>query len=362
MSRVRAAVRRRLADIVLDAELDVADEICVLFGPSGAGKTSLLNAIAGLLEPDEGEIEIDGRVVFRRVAGAPSIDEPSRVRRVGYVFQEYALFPHLSALDNVAYPLRRRADRHERARTLLAALGMEHHAGARPAQLSGGQQQRVALARALALDSGVLLLDEPFAALDGALRERLQHDLRALQQQRGLAVIIVTHDLDDAFAIGDSLAVMRDGRIEQAGPIADVVQRPATNGVADAIGIRNVLSARVVAATPTAVLEWSGARLVLEQALPESEVGRDVTAYIRPEDVKILYPDRPISPAVATNVLAATIVSAREAAGHRLLHVRLDNGATLEIRFPRLSYTPLRLVPGERIEVALRSSGVVILP
>jgi molybdate transport system ATP-binding protein len=133
MSRVRAAVRRRLADIVLDAELDVADEICVLFGPSGAGKTSLLNAIAGLLEPDEGEIEIDGRVVFRRVAGAPSIDEPSRVRRVGYVFQEYALFPHLSALDNVAYPLRRRADRHERARTLLAALGMEHHAGARPA-------------------------------------------------------------------------------------------------------------------------------------------------------------------------------------------------------------------------------------
>jgi molybdate transport system ATP-binding protein len=208
----------------------------------------------------------------------------------------------------------------------------------------------------------VLLLDEPFAALDGALRERLQHDLRALQQQRGLAVIIVTHDLDDAFAIGDSLAVMRDGRIEQAGPIADVVQRPATNGVADAIGIRNVLSARVVAATPKAVLEWSGARLVLEQALPESEVGRDVTAYIRPEDVKILYPDRPISPAVATNVLAATIVSAREAAGHRLLHVRLDNGATLEIRFPRLSYTPLRLVPGERIEVALRSSGVVILP
>jgi molybdate transport system ATP-binding protein len=361
MSRLRAVVRRRLAGVELDAQLDVGSEIVVLFGPSGAGKTSLLNAIAGLLEPEEGEIEIDGRVVYSRAHGRTRVNEPPRSRRVGFVFQDYALFPHLSALDNVAFPLRRRADRLARARALLAGLGMEHLADIRPEQLSGGQQQRVALARALALDSGVLLLDEPFAALDGALRERLQHDLRRLQQERQLAVIIVTHDLDDAFAIGDRLAVMREGRIEQIGAVGEVFQRPATNGVADVMGIRNVLSARVVAGTPTLVLDWNGVRLELEHSAPELAVGTVVTAYIRPEDVKIIYPDRPVARSVSRNVLGATIVATREAAGHRVLQIRTEHGASLEVRFPRLSYAQLRLVPGEHVSVALRSSGLVIL-
>lgn len=361
MTRVRIDIRKRLEGVALDVELSVGAEILVLFGPSGAGKTSVLNAVAGLLEPDDGEIEIDGRIVFRRRTGAQRVAEPPRDRRVGYVFQGYALFPHMTALENVAYPMRRRPDRARRALELLARLGLEPLADRHPDQLSGGQQQRVALARALALGSTVLLLDEPFAALDGALRERLQEDLRRLQQERSLALIVVTHDLDDAFAVGDRLAVMRDGRIEQVGPVADVFRRPSTDTVADVLGIRNLLHGRVLENSPVLVVDWQGMRVEFEHADPTRPVGSAVTAYIRPEDVKVIYPDRPTAPAVSRNVLSATIVSMREGAGHRMLLVQTENGASLEVRFPRLSYAPLQLLPGARIAIALRAAGVVVL-
>jgi molybdate transport system ATP-binding protein len=360
MSRIHVDVRKRLAGITFDARLDIGTEIVVLFGPSGAGKSSVLNAIAGLLVPDEGEIRIDERVVFCRVPGRRAVMMPPRERRVGYVLQEYALFPHLSALQNVAYPLHKRSDRWQRAHELLATLDMAHLADSMPAQLSGGQQQRIALARALALDSRVLLLDEPFAALDGAMRERLIADLRRLQGERALAVVVVTHDLDDAFAIGDTLAVMREGRVEQVGPVAEVFRAPATNGVADVIGIRNVIRGRVLENAPLAI-DWNGVRLELEVADAARAPGSEVTAYIRPEDVKIVYPDRPMAQAVSRNLLRATVVSARDGAGHRILQVRTENGATLEVRFPLLSYSTLRLVAGDQIMVALRSAGILVL-
>jgi molybdate transport system ATP-binding protein len=317
--------------------------------------------VAGLLVPDDGEVRIDGRVVFARGGGRAPISVPPRERRVGYVLQDYALFPHLTAVENVAYPLRGQPDRLERARALLAGLAMDHLAESLPLQLSGGQQQRVALARTLALESRVLLLDEPFAALDAGMRERLIADLRRLQRERSLAVIVVTHDLEDAFAFGDTLAVMREGRVEQVGPVADVLRAPATNGVADVIGIRNILRASVIEASPVAVLDWSGIRLELAGAEPGLEPGSPVTAYVRPEDVKIVYPDRPIAHAVASNVLRATVVSARNGAAHRVLQVRAENGVVLEVRFPLLSYSTLRLVPGDEVVIALRSAGIQVL-
>jgi molybdate transport system ATP-binding protein len=361
MSRMRVDVRMRLADIQLDAQLEVGAEILVLFGPSGAGKTTVLNAIAGLVQPDEGEIEIDGRTVFRRRAGAARVAVPPRERRVGYVFQSYALFPHMNALQNVAYPLRRQRDGRSRALGLLAQLGIEHLADQRPDQLSGGQQQRVALARALALNSSVLLLDEPFAAVDSVVRERLMHDLKRLQRERALAVVVVTHDLDDAFALGDRLAVLRAGRVEQVGTVAEVFLHPASNGVADMMGIRNVLRGRVVANAPALALDWQGTRIELDHADETRPIGSELTAYIRPEDVKVLYPDRPMRPGLDRNVLGATVLATREAAGHRVLQVHADNGATLELRFPRLSYSPLLLVPGARVQIALRPAGVLVL-
>ncbi|MDQ7028436.1 MAG: ABC transporter ATP-binding protein, partial [Ardenticatenia bacterium] len=217
MAHLIVDVRKRLRAFLLDVSLAVGEEILVLFGPSGSGKTTLLNAIAGLVEPDEGEIRLGDTLFFRRRVGMSTVHLPARERRVGYVFQHYALFPHMTALENVLYPLWRRPGAHRRALDLLIMMQIDHLADRYPHEISGGQQQRVAIARALAADPAVLLLDEPFSALDLAVRERLQRDVRRIQRELGVPVVCVTHRLEDAFAVGHRLAIIREGRIEQVG-------------------------------------------------------------------------------------------------------------------------------------------------
>ncbi|MBR9990651.1 MAG: ABC transporter ATP-binding protein [Gemmatimonadetes bacterium] len=354
-------LRTRLPGLDLEARLEADREVLVLFGPSGSGKTTILNIIAGLVRADAGEIALEGQVVFRRGVPGAGRDLPARARHIGYVMQQYALFPHMTALENVAYPMGRAPDRLDRAARLLDLLAMGSHAGHRPAQLSGGQQQRIALARALAAERSILLLDEPFAALDAGLRDRLQADLRRLRAELDLTVLLVTHRLEDAFAIGDRLAVVRKGRIEQVGPVGDVFRRPATRGVAEIMGIRNLITARVASADGTALtLEWDGLRLEMPH-VPDVRANQDVTAYIRPEDVKIVYPDRPLSDAVAHNVFDARVTSHHESAAMRVLSVQLENGRELEVRFPALSYRPIRLEPGDTVRVALRREGLLLL-
>jgi molybdate transport system ATP-binding protein len=361
---VRLDVARRLAALELQVRLDASDEVLVLFGPSGSGKTTLLNIVAGLIRPDAGEIAFDGHAVFRRGRPGAAVDVPARHRGIGYVMQSYALFPHMTALENVAYPLGRAPDRHARARELLDRLSILDHEAHRPAELSGGQQQRVALARALAAPRRVLLLDEPFAALDTGIRERLQLELRELQKEMRLTVLLVTHRLEDAFALGDRLAVLRAGRIEQVGPVDEVFRRPATAGVAESMGTRNLLLSRVVSHTADVLhIDWDGIRLELHApggaTLP---VGTEVTAYIRPDDIKVVYPDRPLSPAVSHNLLDGRVAALRQSAGSRVLHVALHNGQSVEVRFPLLSYTPLPLDIGDSVRIALRKEGLILLP
>jgi molybdate transport system ATP-binding protein len=344
----------------LNITLTAEPGVLVLFGASGAGKTTVLNAIAGLARPDRGSIRTGGETWFSRGRPGPSIDLPARVRRVGYVLQDYALFPHMTALENVRFPVRRREDGEARARSLLERVSMGHLGDRRPNQLSGGQQQRVAIARALAGDSHVLLLDEPFGALDAPVRERLQRDLRSLQREMGLIVVLVTHRLEDAFAMGDVIAILRGGTIEQIGPIADVFHRPATRSVAEIMGIRNLLRARVASAGATTTLDWDG--ILLEApADPSLAEAEDVTAYVRPDDIKIVYPDRPISRQVSHNLLDATILVARQNASSRLLRIELTNGHELEVRFPALSYAELPLEPGNAVRIAVRRDGIVLL-
>lgn len=354
-------VRKRLPNLDMSARLEADREVMVLFGPSGSGKTTLLNMIAGLVRPDAGRITLEGQVVFRREETGGRTDVPARHRGIGFVMQQYALFPHLTALENVAYPLGHAADRFTRARHLLELLAMERHADHRPGQLSGGQQQRVALARALAAERRILLLDEPFAALDAPLRDRLQADLCRLREELDLTIILVTHHLEDAFAIGDRLAVMSDGRIEQVGPVSDVFRRPATRGVAEIMGIRNLLSARVVeAGRDTLILDWDGLRLHLPPH-GDLQAGGEVTVYIRPDDIKIVYPDRASSEAVAHNVFDGRVTAHHESVAARVLRVALENGREVEVRFPALSYRPIPLEPGATVRVALRRDGLAVL-
>ncbi|MCO5168745.1 MAG: ABC transporter ATP-binding protein [Planctomycetes bacterium] len=253
-------------------------ELACLVGPSGCGKSTLLRLIGGYLAPDAGAVRIDGV----EVAGAP----PER-RSVGTVFQSYALFPHLSARENVAFGLRVRrvpaAQLRARVDAALDWVALDARARERrPRELSGGQQQRVALARVLVTEPRVLLLDEPFANLDRALRERLGEELRALQRARNLATVLVTHDQDEALALADRVAVMHAGRLEQVDAPAGVYERPRSAFVAAFFGAANLL--RVVAVTGDALVLEGGLRLAA-QALGAARAGDHVL--VRPERLEV---------------------------------------------------------------------------
>jgi len=255
--------------VLRGCDLDVPPgEVMTLLGPSGCGKTTLLRVIAGLVTPDAGTVAIGGRDVTW---------VPANRRQVGMVFQHYALFPHMTVAGNVAYGLRvRRVPRDEigrRVRAALALVELEALAGRWPGQLSGGQQQRVALARALVLEPQVLLLDEPFGALDAKLREAMQIDLRKLVQRLGITTVFVTHDQDEALALSDRIAVMQAGRITQVGSPLEIYDRPASAYVADFVGRSNLIEGMAaggrVELTPAVALPATGTGPVIVVVRPE---------------------------------------------------------------------------------------------
>ncbi|MBU2601701.1 MAG: ABC transporter ATP-binding protein [Actinobacteria bacterium] len=359
--RLRLDIEKRYDSFELHMELEVGTEIMVLFGPSGAGKTTTLQAVSGLLSPDAGEIEFDGDVFFRRSRPGDRVDLPARRRGVGYVFQGYALFPHLTALENVAFPLRGHTSRGKpEAEELLESMRIQHLAHRYPREMSGGQQQRVALARALAARPGILLLDEPFSAVDRPMRERLQRDLRRLQAELGLVVLCVTHNLEDAFGVGHRLAVVQDGRVQQVGRVGEVLRRPRDLRSAEVVGVSNVFHALVVEASADGlVLDWDGLRL---EAPPQhTEVGERVPVYIRPEDVKVLYPDRRIGESLRANRVEAVVVDLHHSGTVQSLRVELPNGHEVDVRFPGYTYLPLNLSVGGTVELCLRREAVGLL-
>ncbi|MFM8433880.1 MAG: sulfate/molybdate ABC transporter ATP-binding protein, partial [Planctomycetia bacterium] len=214
--------------------------LLALLGPSGSGKTTLLRIIAGLEHPDAGSIEEDGADITERHA---------RDREVGFVFQHYALFRHMSVFENIAFGLRVRkapqAEVNAKVEELLRLVRLEGLGGRKPAQLSGGQRQRVALARALAIRPKILLLDEPFGALDAKVRVELRQWLRRLHDEIGMTSVFVTHDQEEAFELADTVVVMNHGRIEQQGTPDDVFDHPDTPFVMDFLGNVNVYHGRV---------------------------------------------------------------------------------------------------------------------
>jgi iron(III) transport system ATP-binding protein len=221
-------------------------QMFTLLGPSGCGKTTTLRSIAGLERPDSGEIVVSGRVLF---SSSQKVNLRANERGLGMVFQSYAIWPHMNVLNNVAFPLQvlardRRPPRREikeRVREVLRLVQLEGLAERQATDLSGGQQQRLALARALVMQPPLLLLDEPLSNLDAKLREEMRFELKRLQQTLGITAVYVTHDQVEALAISNSVAVMRDGRIEQTGKPRDVYERPSSRFVADFIGISNFI-------------------------------------------------------------------------------------------------------------------------
>ena len=234
-----AGLRKRYGDVTAVDGVDLEirrGEFFTMLGPSGSGKTTTLRVIAGFEQPDEGSVELRGKDVSKL---------PPYARDVNTVFQDYALFPHMSVQDNVEYGLRvkkvPRADRRRRAAEALALVRLEGYGGRKPSQLSGGQRQRVALARAIVNRPQALLLDEPLGALDLKLRQELQVELKRIQQELGITFIYVTHDQEEALTMSDRLAVFNEGRIEQIGAPAEVYERPASEFIAGFVGVSNVL-------------------------------------------------------------------------------------------------------------------------
>ena len=218
----------------LRATFAATQGITSLFGPSGAGKTLTLRALAGLARPTTGRIVLDGRMLFD---SAERIDLPPRDRRIGYVFQHYALFPHLSVERNVAYGMigLSREEASARSAELLGLVGLDGLDQRRPSELSGGQQQRVAIARALATHPALLLLDEPFAAVDFRLRRRLRDELRRIQQATSIPMLLVTHDFAEVRQLSDYLVLLDGGNVVRAGATADLTTPPIDAAVAELI-------------------------------------------------------------------------------------------------------------------------------
>ena len=276
--------------IALDVAFECgAGELLALVGPSGSGKTTVLRCIAGLATPRDGEVTCNGEAWLDR---SRSVVASPQQRRVGLVFQHYALFPHLDALANVASAMSHlpRAERAARARALLARVNMEGLEARRPSELSGGQRQRVALARALARDPRVLLLDEPFSAVDQLTRRRLRLELAQLRRQIRTPMVLVTHDLEEAQLLGDRLCVLHRGRTLQTGPVHEVMHHPASALAARLLDHRNVFAGTVLRHDERAGRTWIGwAGAELECALATRFAPGDRVAWLVPESHVVMH-------------------------------------------------------------------------
>lgn len=332
------------------------DPITVLFGPSGAGKTTILRAIAGLEQPVSGRIACNGRTWFDSASG---VDLPPQQRRAGLLFQDYALFPHLSVSQNIAYGLAELSagERARRVREQLEVFGLEPLAERSVKKLSGGERQRTALARTLAPKPELLLLDEPLSALDAPSRERLRTELRTQLLAAKTPALVVTHDRQEALLLGDRMGVVIDGKLEQIGPIAEVFGRPANAAVAHSVGVETV--------APATVRSVDGGLAVLGVGTAEAvcvadglTVGQQGLACIRGEDVVLS--GRPPQRDSARNHLEARVREIQREGP--LVRVRLDCGFELTALITAASLDELNLAPGSTVWAAVKAPAVHFVP
>ena len=359
---LEVSVQKRLGPFQLDVVFSIRHELAVLFGPSGSGKSLTLRALAGTVAPDAGRMLLDGRSLYDSATGH---NLPPQQRGIGYVPQHYALFPHLTVADNIAFGLTRlsRRVRAQRIAEFLALFALEGLAQHLPRQLSGGQQQRVALARALAVQPRLLLLDEPFAALDGALRETLREELAQVQERWGLTVLLVTHDLADVYALGHQVLVYDRGRILQQGTREDVFLHPQNHRVAELVQTRNMVQAVVERCEAhTLWLRWQGQCLAAPpQALAP---GTPVYLCIRPTQVRIVLPERETARR-RDNLVRGMIVRATMQAETYTVYMQVEHSQAaydLEIRLPSYVYYRLGLDRHKHVLVELRQEALHVIP
>ena len=339
-------IGKRYGQVQAVKPLDLTIEggtLVTLLGPSGCGKTTLLRMIAGLEQATDGRLFIGGKDVTLLPAGE---------RNVSMVFQSYALVPHMSVLENVAYGLissgLKKREAHARAEAALETVGLKGFGTRLPSEMSGGQQQRVAVARALVLEPEVLLFDEPLSNLDARLRRSMREEIRTLQQRLGLTVVYVTHDQSEALAVSDRIVVMRNAEIAQAGTPAELYTQPTSVFVATFMGEANHIRGRVASVTDgTAQVALDA----LQIALPHRGVeAGEADVVVRPEAIRIVGAAEP-------GVLPATVSRATYMGSHTEYYLSTPVGELFCLGPDRLN----RRAPGEKVGVRLDPEGVVLV-
>lgn len=352
------AAHRRLGDFEYRAEFSAKDEILVLFGHSGAGKSLTLQFTAGLMRPDTGRITLGNRLLYDSESNT---NLPPQARRVGYVVQELALFEHMDVSENIAFGLPKGADRDRRVFELLHLLDLAGFEKRRPRSLSGGQRQRVALARAIAREAPLLLLDEPFSALDDSLRTSMRKELLRLRNELGLTILFVTHDLREAHFLADRVAVFDNGRILQIGPREEIFKRPHSRRVAQLTGTANVWRGTVRSLDEgTAAVEVDGA-LFHSASTAALSAGRAVDVMVRAERVN-LRRDLAIEPG-ARNQFIADILSEYAYGSTHTLHLRPQgHGPELEVEIAARPYEVLDIANRKRFAVEIEPADIHVVP
>lgn len=329
-------------EAIKGVSLDIADgELVALLGPSGSGKTTLLRIIAGLEHADSGAVRFDG---------ADASAAPVRDRRVGFVFQHYALFRHMTVFENVAFGLRvrprrlrpRRREIESRVDKLLSLVQLESLGGRYPSQLSGGQRQRVALARALAVEPKVLLLDEPFGALDARVREDLRRWLRRLHDEINITSVLVTHDQEEALEVADRVVVLNEGRVEQVGTSAEVYHHPANPFVCSFMGTVNLFGGRLADGS-LASARANGAAGANGHSTNGAAPAHSALFYARPHEIDVV---RTVDGRVH---MRASVTRVNAAGPVVRVELATAEGAALHIDLSHERYLELRLVSGDAV-------------
>lgn len=335
--------------------------ITVFFGKSGAGKSVTLKCIAGLLEPDQGEIVVGNKTYF---SSNQKINLAPQNRKTGYVFQSYALFPHLTVAENILTVMNglSKNEAMSKMQELLSEVGISELAGRYPERLSGGEQQRVALARALAREPEVLLLDEPFSAVDAPNRDRLRALLKEVQRQRNIPTILVTHQAYEAFGMADTIVVMDKGKIEQVGTAHDIFFQPQTVKTARLVGTKNIFAGKVSAVKGQNIdIEYQGN---IVEALKSQDIdvtqGAELLWCIRPESVLILREDRP-GFHYRENRIEGVVTEIDRKGPIWDLFLVSGTGFSLKIEVSSHAAQHMQLIEGKKITVSLKKEAIHII-
>jgi len=337
----------------LSVDFSIREGITMLFGASGAGKTTLLRCVAGLLRPDSGYISIGSKILYDSERGH---EEPVWRRNLGYVFQQLALFPHLTAAENVGYGLRKlnESARRERVRSILESFRVAHVADRKPGEISGGERQRVALARSLVTDPSLLLLDEPLSALDYATASRIMEDLRVWNTTHGIPILYVTHTHREIFELGERVIVLESGRILTEGSPVEVLQAPSHELVAQLAGFENIFEAVVMSRDePSGTIHCrvKGSDLPIEAPMIRAQPGAEIRIAIRAGD--IIVATKEPSGLSARNVLKGEITSLHRAKA--LVIAQVDAGARFEVHVTPKACDALDLKTGKPVWLVIKT-------